>query len=292
MISGLNSSSVMGAIRTAGAARAGMDKATRQLATGNQVTSVKDDGAAWVRANKLRSDARAREVLASGQDYLSTGAGLGRTTIEERMALYEAIHKTSLSATVNGMSASARAALQADATLNFDAIATVSVGAHGNVMPITSVVAGQQWGPGHWSAATKDFNFQVDINGTQQATNFVTMNSLLAAPDLSTAAGALTAATTAQQTADSMRPRIAQFGAVERALATMATNNRAQADLELVQADRMLGADMGKISANLRRAETRQQLALDTVRTAINAYSNFAGGLLGNVQRTQRGVLA
>jgi flagellin-like hook-associated protein FlgL len=290
MISGLNSSSFATAIRAAGQSRAMVDRASRQMAAGSEVTSVKDDAARWVRANKLRSDAGARDVLAMGQEYLSRAVGVGRTTIEERIGLYENIHKISLSAAVDGLSAQARAALQADATLNFDAIGTVSVGSHGNTMPVTSVVAGSQWGPGHWSAATKDFAFQVDLDGNTQATNFLVMNSLLGAPVLSTTAGALTAATDARLTADSMRPRIAQFGAVERALATMAQTNRDKADLELVQADAMLGNDMGRISANLSKAQTREQLALATVRTAISAYSAFSTGLLSNVQRTQRAI--
>lgn len=51
-------------------------------------------------------------------------------------------------------------------------------------------------------------------------------------------------------------------------------------------------ADLGKASTARAKAETRQQLALKTVQQAISAYSSFADGLLGNVQRTQRGLLA
>jgi flagellin len=292
VIIGSMTSSLALAQRTASQARYQMDRSARQLAAGNEVASVKDDGARWTIANKLKSDAKAREVLASGQDYLALAVGVGRTTIEERLGLYENIYQTSLSASASGLGANARAALQADATLNYDAIGTVSVGSHGNTMPVTSVVAGSQWGPGHWAAATKDFAYQVDINGGTQATNFVVMNSLLGTPDLSTSANALTAATNARATADSMRPRIAQFGAVERALSNLAQANRAQSDREVVLSDRMLGADMGKISANLQKNQARQQLALSTISTAISAYGNYANGLLGNVARTQRGVMA
>jgi flagellin-like hook-associated protein FlgL len=51
-------------------------------------------------------------------------------------------------------------------------------------------------------------------------------------------------------------------------------------------------ADMGKASTARANAETRQQLALSTISQAISAYGNYANGLLGNVSRTQRGVLA
>jgi hypothetical protein len=49
------SSSLALAQRTATKARATMDDMTRQIATGQKVASVKDDGAAWTRANALKS---------------------------------------------------------------------------------------------------------------------------------------------------------------------------------------------------------------------------------------------
>jgi flagellin-like hook-associated protein FlgL len=55
-------------------------------------------------------------------------------------------------------------------------------------------------------------------------------------------------------------------------------------------AETLTEADLGKASTALRQAETRQQLALSTVRQALNAYGAYAGGLLGNVQRTQRAI--
>lgn len=65
---------------------------------------------------------------------------------------------------------------------------------------------------------------------------------------------------------------------------------------ESTQLDTALGsltdADMGKASTARSNAETRQQLALSTIQQAISAYGNYAGGLLGNVQQTQRGLMA
>ena len=51
-------------------------------------------------------------------------------------------------------------------------------------------------------------------------------------------------------------------------------------------------ADLGKASAARATAETRQQLAISSVRQAISAYGSYASGLLGNTQRTQRGIMA
>jgi hypothetical protein len=65
---------------------------------------------------------------------------------------------------------------------------------------------------------------------------------------------------------------------------TIDRNDRAAASLT--------DADLGKASAARAQSETRQQLALQTVRQALDAYGAFAGGLLGNVQRTQRGIRA
>jgi flagellin-like hook-associated protein FlgL len=59
MITGLGipSSGIASAVRTAGKARATMDTMARQIATGQRVSSVKDDGAAWARANAARGEA-------------------------------------------------------------------------------------------------------------------------------------------------------------------------------------------------------------------------------------------
>jgi flagellin-like hook-associated protein FlgL len=58
------------------------------------------------------------------------------------------------------------------------------------------------------------------------------------------------------------------------------------------QASALTDADLGRASATRTQAETRQQLALATVRQALDAYGAYAGGLLANVQRTQRGLVA
>lgn len=54
MTSDLSSSGIASSIRTASQARATMETMGRQIATGQRVSSVKDDGAARARAVQLR----------------------------------------------------------------------------------------------------------------------------------------------------------------------------------------------------------------------------------------------
>ncbi|MCU0882154.1 MAG: hypothetical protein MUF14_05745, partial [Hyphomonadaceae bacterium] len=81
------SSSLALAQRTATSARSTMDSMSRQIATGQKVSSVKDDGAAWARANSLRNDASTWDWRASeAQRYLPV-ADLTATHIEEGLSL-------------------------------------------------------------------------------------------------------------------------------------------------------------------------------------------------------------
>jgi hypothetical protein len=63
------------------------------------------------------------------------------------------------------------------------------------------------------------------------------------------------------------------------------------AEAYTIAADNLTSVDLEATSSQLRQAESRQQLALKTIKVAISAYGNYAGGLLGNVQRTQRALV-
>ena len=80
--------------------------------------------------------------------------------------------------------------------------------------------------------------------------------------------------------------------AIELILESVAKRDDAAYDRLDTAIGSLTDADLGQVSAARAQADTRQQLALDTIKTALTAYGNYAGGLLGNVQRTQRGVLA
>jgi flagellin-like hook-associated protein FlgL len=89
-----------------------------------------------------------------------------------------------------------------------------------------------------------------------------------------------------------MGPTDAAAGAVRRRIDSLRQNNSIMNDSAQSALGSLTDADLGRVSTARAQADTRQQLALDTIKTAISAYGNFAGGLLGNVQRTQQGVLA
>jgi hypothetical protein len=81
-------------------------------------------------------------------------------------------------------------------------------------------------------------------------------------------------------------------GGAQRRADSMADHAAAQADRVEAAAASLTDADLGQVAAQRATAQTRQQLALQTVRAALDAYGAYAGGLLGNAQRSQRSILA
>jgi flagellin-like hook-associated protein FlgL len=89
-----------------------------------------------------------------------------------------------------------------------------------------------------------------------------------------------------------MRAQTQALGIVTNSNDRIIDRAEKKADRLTLAAETLTEADLGKVSAARAQADTRQQLALQTIQQALTAYGNYAGGLLGNVQRTQRGVLA
>jgi flagellin len=290
MIGGLSSSLAL-AQRTASKARATMDDMSRQIATGQKVSSVKDDGAAWTRANRALSDAKARNALQDTLRTLATGVSVFETSATERLAVWDRMKAVALSATDTTLSAQARSALQAEQTELNSAQLGLSATNHDDAVPMASS-AGGQWSPVNTARANLNLTWVRDINGTTGTTAFSALTTITSTTDLSSATTAQTALTNLATRTNEVRGRVADLARLDRLLNQDADIMLDQAGREEQLAASLTDADLGKASAARAQAETRQQLALDTIKTALTAYGNFAGSLLGNVQRTQRGVLA
>jgi flagellin len=298
MIGGLTSSLAL-AQRTASKARANMDAMSRQIATGQKVASVKDDGAAWAQANAHRSqkaeidgratlvsfvrtavdqqsieDSAMRESMTWIRDVLVQSLQYNPGT-QSRQALHEEFQRAVNS--VNGFAAPKAAittgyGLQADGQYGF---LTSSADPVFNGRTMWSSLDS---GPNNYSTwlgvnnlntfdlrTATNAQIQVQLNSTVD----VLMNHHHWLPNFENRAA------NDQRWLDSV---------VERDSGTKDRLDTAIGSLT--------DADLGKASTQLRQSEARQQLALDVIKTALTAYGNYAGGLLGNVQRTQRGVLA
>jgi flagellin-like hook-associated protein FlgL len=303
MIPGLSSSSgIAMAVRTASKARATMDDMSRQIATGQRVSSVKDDGAAWTRAAALKSDIVRHETVATwvqrGQIVQETSLtvmeNFGETIAKAAELVMQAIH-----AQQNGRSRSALKA-EYDAVIGaldsyaantvVDGLSFLAAHVHNpSLTPLTLHSGGPPyvWGikPFENDPAYDDFVIQLETySGVWPANSFAVNLETMSAADLTSLRGTLDVYATF------VRHQSQAIGMVTTANDRVIGRANAAADRLTNAVGALTDADMGKASAARAIAETRQQLALATVRQAISTYGNYASGLMGNVLSTQRAV--
>ena len=305
MISGLgfSSSGVATAVRTASKARATMDTMTRQIATGQRVASVKDDGAAWARAVGIRSDQATWDARKGVLDMVAADVEVTATHVDLQRELWLGLRDLVLRARTTQPGTQIRQMLQAEWTETVAAMATSS-GSITNFAGATFVTDG--WNSGIDLASGDSF-----LTGGGRwmiKPNLASANFQNAAHPRPVRLFDMLNATAVQldevtSTIDTILGDQASGGTFLNLRAQKAGNDlqRARslqdhADMMIARLDVARGAltdaDLGKASTARAQAETRQQLALSTVRQAISTYGNMASGLLGNVQRTQRGVMA
>ena len=291
MISGFSSATFATGLRTASQARVTMDTMARQIATGQRVSSVRDDGAAWARANFARGEASASEALSSSLGQIRVGLAAAMAVGEARRDVLSELRGTALSATDPTLGASTRAELQARFTnlrqgymteLTYAAASAAAIDLRNST--------GGAWAPFSAIVGAADLTWTQATDGTTTSQTLTPMTG--PATDLSTSAAATTTLANIQTVENQNLQRVSALAGIDWRVAADQERLSAASERLAAIAARLTDADMGKASAARAQAETRQQLALSTVRQAISTYGNFAGGLLGNVQRTQRGVLA
>lgn len=307
MISGLSTSGIASAIRTAGQARATMDTMARQIATGQRVASVKDDGAAWARAAQMRSD----QVTWSGRrDVLTlvkTDMEAYQAAVTQQQMITGKLQELVLAARGHEAGSRARIALQAEWTDWIRAASDV----RGNAFAFeTATFVTEGWNSGIELSAADSFlsgggRFMVDPTFD---TNFLTGSQPAAGRPVAPSTVNLATASTALL--DDTQTTLNTILGTGPTVTTFLHLRNQEGARDIARAERMLAhagrfedrlqaaigtltdADLGKAAAARATAETRQQLALGAVRQAISAYGSYSSGLLGNAQRTQRGVLA
>ena len=307
MIAGLSTSGIAGAIRTAGQARATMDTMSRQIATGQRVGSVKDDAAAWGRAQALKSDRTTWEQA-------KVWADVRISITDQRLALHnmmgeqlDKVVATLVAMTAPGLSGQSLAALESEVGSDFaelsrllrqsqiEAQQPAYVSSHiANTATLnlpngTAIYFDNPGGPASYadSASGTVFAFTYVGHGGQ-----ITVRNADGVLLVANATAARNALTYLQGSSDQWRQAVAAQAAGRESFSDWSA--RAVANMDRIDSaiGSLTDADLGRASAARAQAETRQQLALSTVRQAISTYGNFASGLLGNVQRTQRGILA
>jgi flagellin len=302
MISGLGISHASLATARQAAVRATSDVATssRQIATGQRVASVKDDGATWARAAALKSQHVETEARSFNLARIDSGLGYTESALDLSYQYLQRLKELALTAGSHAVGSSGREALSAE--WNQVIQWANSNGGQNPEWEYTPSVWDQTdlyntgWdlgavdpvlGGGRWAIMYT----QSSVAGWMFSPSPVPLNTV----NLATANA--TQLDQALQSATSLLNRAreewgASVGADQQRVDRLKTYNQQTASRLETAIGSLTEADLGKASTRLEAAQTRQQLANDTLRTAITAYGNMAGGLLGNVLRTQRAVTA
>jgi flagellin len=286
MISGLgmSSSGIATAVRTAGKARATMDTMTRQIATGQKVASVKDDGAAWARAAGLRADMTAQKTYQDRLDLYSINLSMFETISEEQLAVLEDVRAILTQALNHQAGSPGRQTLEDSLhaiAVQVPNVGIATVGALTNHLPLDAT-----HGPLQGMTAIGVSLGELGTNVLQPLSAALNLTAASVA-DITTALSTVITETNVRRSAAASNTALsARQLEIKRDSLSRSRDTAAAALASLTD------ADLGKASTVHAQAQTRQQLALATLRQALEAYGAFAGGLLGNVQRTQRGIRA
>jgi flagellin len=297
MIGGLTSSLSL-AQRTATKARATMDSMARQIATGQRVSSVKDDGARFVQAVELKSQKVTEDARSFTFGRIDAGLAFTQAVTDQFRQSIDAMKDLVLRARTSAAGSQTRAVLQAEWT-----------------RAVASVPSSNEPNPGmaDWSAHNlqgsliapqdpmmADARFMLlpaasGFNGWLGVSNGTTFPIAINAAALDTASDAQLDQLSVSL--ESLHTMIMvdwdmKAGANQGRLSSLKSATAKTIDRLDTAIGSLTDADLGKLSTENQRAQSRQQLALDTISRAISAYGGYAGGLLGNVQRTQRGLLA
>jgi flagellin len=312
MISGLgiSSSGIAAAVRTAGKARATMDTLGRQIATGQRVSSAKDDGAAWTRAAELKSERVTWSFRHDALKAFGAKADLSLAHIEEGDSIQREAQLVLAQAAQFAPGSSDRARLNVqweELRARADAVRELYLAAAQQGSPAIQVE--HNGVPGQWVLDAFGPDSFLDEVVVREAWWLGQGTIGIATPGYTTTVAAVESnfltATQAQMAAAATELLTSTAAGIARTQGAVAmiggelnTIDRARdvAAKRMDGIDTAIGsltdADLGRASAARAQAESRQQLALSTVRQALDAYGAYAGGLLGNVQRTQRGISA
>lgn len=289
------SSSLALAQRTATQARTTMDTMARQIATGQKVSSVKDDGAAWTRANSIRSSAVVDREAVAAVSRLDASNSVALPAIESFLEGLRRVDSILLRVR-NGPNAATRAVLNAELLAEKENLSTISDLTKLDPAKTTRLI--NYSGTGNLVIRSGELLLGYDETGFSNTIEPSYMRAFSPAQfelyDLNTITTSQVNASRTElanviATVVSLASQAGRFLAGHEHLSRTASR---QEDQKLSLAASLTDVDLGAASTALRQSETRNQLALDTISRAISAYSSYAGGLLSNVQSTQRSVLA
>jgi flagellin len=282
-------STASAALRTAEAARARLDATNEKISTGREVNSAKDNAAAFVTANALRSEAVTwvwREAAA--QRLASYAPQIEALQIEANEAMI-ALREVLLRASDTAVGSTERAALQQEFTAALDRAMRPQTLTPQQIAG--ALVSGSpDWGFVPWGSDS--FLANERLTQTNGVNNF-SLTTVAYIPAVGTLRSTFATATQADFTtavseinnsaAGGVRRLISVTGLIgqdRRNLERAANTAGAREDLTNALIGQLVDADMGQLAAERDAATVRADVATQGIRTAIAIYGRAQAAVL------------
>lgn len=282
-------STASAALRTAEAARARLDATNEKISTGREVNSAKDNAAAFVTANALRSEAVTwgwREAAA--QRLASYAPQIEALQLEANEALI-ALREVLLRASDTAVGSTERAALQQEFTAALDRAMRPQTLTPQQIAG--ALVSGSpDWGFVPWGSDS--FLANERLTQTNGVNNF-SLTTVAYIPAVGTLRSTFATATQADFTtavseinnsaAGGVRRLISVTGLIgqdRRNLERAANTAGAREDLTNALIGQLVDADMGQLTAERDAATVRADVATQGIRTAIAIYGRAQAAVL------------
>ncbi len=301
MINGLNSSTISLALRTAQRAEKTVSKTVEQIASGKKVASVKDDGAAYVRASAFMSDSKQWETRKQILDLVEVDLEATHLVALEQTRIMENLQNILVQARSYAIGSNSRIQLQSQWNQLIEEAGTFS-------SPVNSFPNAAYVASGYNSGIDLSNDTYLSDGGRyfvqpSLGLDFTGGTNPIALSSVNIVTASNTTLDDAYTTTNNNLGNLPSGGTYLnlRITESMRDLNRAEKleEFSEVMTQRNQDAissltdiDMGKVSRDRDLAQSRQQLAYQTVQNAIAHYSNVSRGLLNNVMGTQRSVRA
>ena len=234
------------------------------ISTGLKVASVKDNGAVWAIANKLRSDVSAYDRVTESNDTASARVDVAIAAGESIMELLNEMKGKALAASQTGLSASAQGALNVDFIQLRDQVTSIVNNSNfdGSSMTVAVPVNAVSLGD---AAGTPANN--ITVNGASLALGGTTV-TVAAASVVSSSAAATTALGLVNTSIDNLGTQLATWGAGSKRLDAHKRFISKLQDALTSGVGAMTDADLSKESAKLQALQVKQQLGIQALSIA------------------------
>ncbi|MEN9855728.1 MAG: hypothetical protein RL186_6 [Pseudomonadota bacterium] len=264
MVSVNTNNGAMVALQSLNATNKALANTQNAISTGSKVSSVKDNGAVWAIANKMRSDVGSYDRVQESNNTASAKVDTAIAAGESVMELLNEMKGKALAASQAGLSASAQTALNADFTQLRDQVTSILNNASfdganmttGNAAANAAVSIGD---PAGGNSITVD-GANIGLGGT--------ITTVTATTDVSTTANATTALGLVNSSITNLGTQLSTWGAGSKRLEMHKQFVSKMQDALTSGAGALTDADLSKESAKLQALQVKQQLGIQALSIA------------------------